>query len=106
MKENHSAPGQVDLRDEICLAFRYLSLRGVTYDTFEKNYHISSKTLSKISAGKKISKYRKFYYSVFMKELDDIYQTTKDAEVTRVMAETGRVIAGLPHDDSIWQLIS
>ena len=105
MTKNSLSTSQVDLHDEIYLAVRFLSLHKVSSRTLSDKYHISSKSWAKVYAGSKISdSLHEFLFKVVMTELD-LLRRLGDADVIRVMAEVGRVHAGLPHDEEIWRYI-
>lgn len=106
MKELHPLPSQGVLRDELTLAFRYLTLKGMTYRYFSNKYHVSTRTLSKITQGeKRVERNREKYFRMFMMELDLMYSRKHDEKILRIIAEAGRLQVGLPYDPAAWSLV-
>lgn len=106
MKELHPLPSQGVLRDELTLAFRYLTLKGVEDSKLIRKYNISPKTITKSQSGEKLAYKRNYYFCSVIKALDALYKKTKDPEVLTVIAEVARMYAGLPSDDKIWMIIA
>ena len=106
MNKQNMAACQMDPKDEIYLALRFLNKMGVSYAYLTETYHISSRTLAKILLGEeRVRNNREQLFQITMKELDSIWSTNHSDIVRSIMLEAGRLHAKLPKTPQIWRFL-